>query len=173
MVTQRTTLMSISFASILISLNKPENCKINILWTGVEAQYSHVKWGLIFVLALYLVGYIWKWFCDNPEKFIADLDVIDNYTENFEKSYNLVIENFNSMEEYEEMSKFRQAGVFNAYTEFKKDGKIILNYMKELSDKAEKIHKAQTNLNQNYLKAYTLVIPCITTISAIFFLLLN
>ncbi|MDG1995901.1 MAG: hypothetical protein P8J14_05365 [Emcibacteraceae bacterium] len=59
MIAQRTTLMSISFFSILLSRNPPEN--VNLLWTGATADYQDVRIGLMVVICMYLVSYVMRW----------------------------------------------------------------------------------------------------------------
>ena len=91
MVAQRTALMSLSFFSILIARNPPNN-DINLLWTGATAPYSDIRMGLICVVAMYLISYVWKWFTDNNQDFhnqatrVDDIDItLDHIIENWEK----------------------------------------------------------------------------------------
>lgn len=71
MVAHRTTLLSVSTFAILLALNTPEKNVINLLWTGVDVDFIHVKWGLFFYLVVFSVSYAWRWRIENAEGYTS------------------------------------------------------------------------------------------------------
>lgn len=68
MVTQRTTLISLSFFAIVLGRNVNGE-DVKFLWTGIDVPYSDLKVGLISVIIMYLLSYLMKWFAEN--KFLS------------------------------------------------------------------------------------------------------
>ena len=77
MVTQRTTLMSISFFAIILARKAPEY--VQLLWTGVSVPYSEIKMGLIIVITMYLISYVMRWFAENEIDVYKKASTLETY----------------------------------------------------------------------------------------------